>query len=73
MNEAMKMGKVHLVEGTPDDITWKFTQIETYSAALVHGAQFKGLVFSSMPVAVSKNWALCKIFLRGGHEMDQIH
>ena len=52
------------MEGTTDDITWKFTTSGFYTAASAYKAQFEGLTRSSMPEMVWKNWAppKCKLF-----------
>jgi hypothetical protein len=56
---------MRLVEGTPDDITWKFTNSGSYSASSAYKAQFEGLIRSLMPELVWNNWAppKCKLFV----------
>jgi hypothetical protein len=51
------INEMHLVEGTKDDITWKFTNSGEYSASSAYKAQFKGMVNSYMMEAVWKTWA----------------
>ena len=52
------------MEGTTDDITWKFTNSGLYTASSAYKAQFEGLPRSTMPEMVWKNWAppKCKLF-----------
>lgn len=47
-----------------DDITWKFTESGSYSAASAYKAQFEGMIYSYLPEAVWNNWASpkCKLF-----------
>ena len=56
--------EVHLVPGTPDSITWKFTKNGVYSSATAYRMQFLGHTASTMPTLVWKHWAppKCKIF-----------
>jgi hypothetical protein len=51
------VNEINLVDGTKDDITWKFTASEEYSAASTYNAQFEGMVNSYMMEAVWKTWA----------------
>jgi hypothetical protein len=54
---STKINEVQLVEGTPDDITWKFTNSGSYTMAPAYKAQFEGIIDSFMIDAVWKNWA----------------
>ena len=58
------VSQFHLVEGTTDAITWKFTTSDIYTAASTYQAQFEGLTRSTMLELVWKNWAppKCKLF-----------
>ena len=64
VNLWTKVREFHLVEGTADDITWKFTTSGLYTAASAYKAQFEGLTRSTMLEMVWKNWAppKCKLF-----------
>jgi hypothetical protein len=57
--------EVHLIEGSKDDITWKFTNFGEYTAASAYKAQSEGMVNYFMMEAVWKNWAppKCKLFV----------
>jgi hypothetical protein len=52
-----KINEVQLVEGTPDDITWKFTNSGSYTTSSAYKAQFEGMIDSFTMDVVWKNWA----------------
>jgi hypothetical protein len=52
-----RISEVHLVEGTADGITWKFSNSGAYTAASAYKAQFEGMTNSYLLDAVWKNWA----------------